>query len=75
MGLTVHHAAALVIAQRLCRFSERAPSGCDESGEAGVVIMAARVQEIKISIREFFEKNSLMHVAQVRATDGPARSS
>ncbi|MEN8218922.1 MAG: IS200/IS605 family accessory protein TnpB-related protein [Pseudomonadota bacterium] len=27
-GLTVHHAAALVIARRLCRFSERAPSGC-----------------------------------------------
>ncbi|HDN27582.1 MAG TPA: transposase [Thioploca sp.] len=27
-GLTVHHAAALVIARRLCRFSERAPSSC-----------------------------------------------
>jgi IS605 OrfB family transposase len=27
-GLTVHHAAALVIARRLCRFSERAQSGC-----------------------------------------------
>jgi IS605 OrfB family transposase len=27
-GLTVHHAAALVIARRLCRFSERAPSHC-----------------------------------------------
>jgi IS605 OrfB family transposase len=27
-GLTVHHAAALVIARRICRFSERTPSCC-----------------------------------------------
>jgi hypothetical protein len=27
-GLTVHHAAALVIARRICRFSERAPPSC-----------------------------------------------
>jgi IS605 OrfB family transposase len=27
-GLTVHHAAALVIARRICRFSEYAPSSC-----------------------------------------------
>ncbi len=29
-GLTVHHAAALVIARRICRFSERAPSNCQD---------------------------------------------
>jgi IS605 OrfB family transposase len=27
-GLTVHHSAALVIARRICRFSERAPPSC-----------------------------------------------
>jgi len=86
-GLTVHHAAALVIARRLCRFdftsfryfvSERAPSGCRNevlipnnrgghvtfplpvrkrsngaslrsSGEACMVILAARVQKNQIS--------------------------
>ena len=29
-GLTVHHSAALVIARRICRFSERAPPGCQD---------------------------------------------
>jgi IS605 OrfB family transposase len=29
-GLTVHHAAALVIARRICRFSERIPSNCQD---------------------------------------------
>jgi IS605 OrfB family transposase len=30
-GLTVHHAAALIIARRICRFSEQcAPSGCQD---------------------------------------------
>ncbi len=84
-GLTVHHAAALVIARRLCRFSERAPSGCRnevimKNNKGGHVTFPLPVRNRGKHVWSFWRRvsrklKSVVHVAQVRATSFPARSS
>jgi len=83
-GLTVHHAAALVIARRLCRFSERAPSNCQDdviipNNKGGHVTFSLPARNRKKHVWSFWRRvsrklKSVVHVAQVRATELPARS-
>ena len=84
-GLTVHHAAALVIARRLCRFSERAPSSCQDdviipNNKGGHVTFSLPARNRKKHVWSFWRRvsrklKSVVHVAQVRATELTARSS
>ncbi|GEM_PF-2516353 len=77
-GLTVHHAAALVIARRLCMFSERAPSGCQNevlipNNRGAHVTFSLPVRNRGKHVWSFCPENS-KYVAQVRATELTARS-
>jgi len=84
-GLTVHHAAALVIARRLCRFSERAPSGCRNevlipNNKGGHVTFSLPVRNRGKHVWSFWRRvsrklKSVVHVAQVRAAEVTDRSS
>jgi IS605 OrfB family transposase len=83
-GLTVHHAAALVIARRLCRFSERAPSGCRNeviipNNKGGHVTFPLPVRNRGKHVWSFWRRvsrklKSVVHVAQVRAAELTDRS-
>ncbi|MEN8219193.1 MAG: IS200/IS605 family accessory protein TnpB-related protein [Pseudomonadota bacterium] len=84
-GLTVHHAAALVIARRICRFSERAPPNCLEEvlipnnkGEQVTFSLPARNR--KKHVWSFWRRvsrklKSVVHVARNRAAELTDRSS
>jgi len=84
-GMTVHHAAALVIARRLCRFSERAPSGCRNevlipNNKGGHVTFPLPVRNRGKHVWSFWrcvsrKLKSVVHVAQVRAAEITVRSS
>jgi IS605 OrfB family transposase len=83
-GLTVHHAAALVIARRLCRFSERAPSGCRNevlipNNKGGHVTFSLPVRNRGKHVWSFWRRasrklKSVVYVTHVRATELTARS-
>ncbi|HEC84739.1 MAG TPA: hypothetical protein ENI48_05800 [Thioploca sp.] len=83
-GLTVHHAAALVIARRLCRFSERAPSSCKDeifipNNKGGHVTFSLPVRNRKKHVWSFWRRvsrklKSVVHVARVRAAEITDRS-
>jgi IS605 OrfB family transposase len=83
-GLTVHHAAALVIARRLCRFSERAPSGCQDevlipNNKSAHVTFSLPVRNRGKHVWSFWRRasrkiKSVVYVTQVRATELTARS-
>lgn len=74
-GLTVHHAAALVIARRLCRFFERAPSGCEviipnnKGGHVTFPLPARKRGKHVWSFWRLVSKKLVVHVAQVRAAE------
>ena len=84
-GLTVHHAAALVIARRLCRFSERAPSSCRNevlipNNKGDHVTFSLPVRNRGKHVWSFWRRvsgklKSVVHVAQVRAAILTDRSS
>jgi len=84
-GLTVHHAAALVIARRLCKFSERAPSGCQDevlipNNKGGHVTFSLPVRNRGKHVWSFWRRvsrklKSVVHVAHVRAAEITVRSS
>jgi IS605 OrfB family transposase len=84
-GLTVHHTAALVIARRLCRFSERAPSGCRNeviipNNKGGHVTFRLPVRNRGKHVWSFWRRvsrklKSVVHVVQVRAAEITDRSS
>jgi len=84
-GMTVHHAAALVIARRLCRFSERAPSGCRNevlipNNKGGHVTFPLPVRNRGKHVWSFWRRvsrklKSVVHVAPVRAAELTVRSS
>jgi len=83
-GLTVHHAAALVIARRLCRFSERAPSCCRNevlipNNKGCHVTFPLPVRNRGKHVWSFWRRvsrkiKSVVYVTQVRATELPDRS-
>jgi IS605 OrfB family transposase len=84
-GLTVHHAAALVIARRLCRFSERAPSSCQDevlipNNKGGHVTFPLPVRNRGKHVWSFWRRvsrklKSVVHVAQIRAAELTDRTS
>ncbi len=84
-GLTVHHAAALAIARRLCRFSERAPSGCRNevlipNNKGGHVTFSLPVRNRGKHVWSFWRRasrklKSVVHVAHVGAAELTVRSS
>jgi IS605 OrfB family transposase len=84
-GLTVHHAAALIIARRLCRFSERIPLiAKDEvlipNNKGGHVTFPLPVRNRGKHVWSFWRRvsrklKSVVHVAQVRAAELTVRSS
>ncbi|MEN8221416.1 MAG: IS200/IS605 family accessory protein TnpB-related protein [Pseudomonadota bacterium] len=84
-GMTVHHAAALVIARRLCRFSERAPSGCQDevlipNNKGGHVTFPLPVRNRGKHVWSFWRRvsrkiKSVVYVTQVRAAVLTDRSS
>jgi IS605 OrfB family transposase len=83
-GMTVHHAAALVIARRLCKFSERAPSGCQDevlipNNKGGHVTFLLPVRNRGKHVWSFWRRasrkiKSVVHVAQFRAAEITDRS-
>jgi len=83
-GLTVHHAAALSIARRICRFSERAPSGCQDevlipNNKGGHVTFPLPVRNRGKHVWSFWRRvsrklKSVVHVAQVQAAQLTDRS-
>lgn len=84
-GLTVHHAAALVIARRLCRFSERTSSCCRNelvipNNKGGHVTFSLPARNRGKHVWSFWRRvsgklKSVVHVAQVRAAELTVRSS
>ena len=83
-GLTVHHAAALVIARRLCRFSERTPQVAKDEiiipdNKGGHVTFSLPVRNRGKHVWSFWRRmsrklKSVVYVTQVRATELTARS-
>ncbi len=83
-GLTVHHAAALVIARRLCRFSERIPLVAKNevlipNNKGGHVTFSLPVRNRGKHVWSFWRHvsrklKSVVYVTQVRATELTARS-
>jgi len=84
-GFTVHHAAALVIARRLCRFSERAPSSCQDevlipNNKGGHVTFPLPVRNRGKHVWSFWRRvsrklKSVVYVTPVRAAILTDRSS
>jgi IS605 OrfB family transposase len=84
-GLTVHHAAALVIARRLCRFSERAPSNCQDevlipNNKGGYVTFSLPVRNRGKHVWSFWRRvsrklKSVVYATPVRAAVLTDRSS
>jgi IS605 OrfB family transposase len=77
-GLTVHHAAALVIARRLCRFSERAPSSCQDevlipNNKSGHVTFPLPVRNRGKHVWSFWRRVSRKLKSVVYVTQGATR--